>query len=335
MGWLSGYKFRKSITLSRADGLVTNYQMKLLLGESSGAAGENVDCGAGGISRCQSDFDDIRFTTSDGLTLLDYWIELTSGTTPNQLATIWIEFDSIATTATTFYMYYGKSDATSVSSGINTFQLFDHFDDDSTPAGTWTVPGSKGWSETGTALQRYAANTNDVSVVLSVGTFTAPLAIECNLKVGSDYAAEYGWMMCIMHDTAWGSTGYMQGHFKDASNDYTKLFKFGTGAASNGTTEAVTANQYYRYSLRIGATNQYAFVDNVQKGTIAVAIQTNPSNIGLIAGRTTTPSDYTTYFDYVAVRNYIDTEPAWGTWGAEESNVRGHGFINFQDPGIC
>jgi hypothetical protein len=72
---LTGWPYRKSITLSRASGAVTNYQMKLLVGESSGATGEDVDCGG----LCATDFDDLRFTKSDGTTLLDYWIESISG----------------------------------------------------------------------------------------------------------------------------------------------------------------------------------------------------------------------------------------------------------------
>ena len=45
MGWLGGWTYRKSITLSRASGAVTAYQMRLLVGQSSGASGEDVDCG--------------------------------------------------------------------------------------------------------------------------------------------------------------------------------------------------------------------------------------------------------------------------------------------------
>lgn len=37
MSWLTGWNYRKSITISRASGAVTNYQMKILVGESSGA----------------------------------------------------------------------------------------------------------------------------------------------------------------------------------------------------------------------------------------------------------------------------------------------------------
>jgi len=127
MAWLSGFIYRKSITLSRASGAVTDYQMKLLVGESAGATGEDVDCN----SHIQTDFDDLRFTTSDGQTLLDYWIESLTGTTPNQLATVWVEFDSIGTGATTFYMYYGRADAPAVSNRPNTFgKLFNDFASD-------------------------------------------------------------------------------------------------------------------------------------------------------------------------------------------------------------
>lgn len=98
MSWLSGYNYRKSIPLSRASGAVTLYQMKLLVGESAGATGEDVDCN----SHVYPGFDDIAFTASDGTTLLDHWIESVTGVTPNRLATIWIEFDSIGTGDTTF-----------------------------------------------------------------------------------------------------------------------------------------------------------------------------------------------------------------------------------------
>jgi predicted GH43/DUF377 family glycosyl hydrolase len=103
MAWLTGWTYRKPITLSHASGALTSYQMKLLVGESSGATGEAVDCN----SHCLASFNDLRFTKSDGTTLLDYWIESITGSTPNQLATVWIEFDSIGTTDTTFYLYYG------------------------------------------------------------------------------------------------------------------------------------------------------------------------------------------------------------------------------------
>jgi len=123
-GWLSGYSYRKSVTLSRPSGAVTNYQMKLKVGESSGASDYDVHCNG----HVLSNFNDLRFTTSNGTTLLNYWIESISGTTPNQTATIWIKFDSIGTSATKFYMYYGNSGASAYSNISNTFLFGDDFE---------------------------------------------------------------------------------------------------------------------------------------------------------------------------------------------------------------
>ena len=182
MAWLSNYSYRKSITLSRASGAVTNYQMKLLVGESSGATGENVDCGG----KCLSTFNDLRFTKADGTTLLDYWIESISGTTPNQLATVWIEFDSIGTGATTFYLYYGNADATAVSSGANTFLFFDDFDDNSLDTDKWEVLLNT-WAETGGILKG-TCGANAYSVIISKNQ----VAPTDNYAVDATIAAQYG-----------------------------------------------------------------------------------------------------------------------------------------------
>ena len=138
MGWLTGWTYRKAITVTNAS---ANYQTKMLIGESSGASGEEVDCGG----HCRTDFGDLRFTGADGTTLLDYWIESITGTTPNQLATIWVENN--ATPDTTLYMYYGKADATSLSNGANTFIQFDDFEWGNDGDDIDTSGGSITWSK--------------------------------------------------------------------------------------------------------------------------------------------------------------------------------------------
>ena len=145
-GWLSGWSYRKSVTLSRASGTVSNYQMRLLVGETSGATGENVDCGG----HIRADFNDLRFTNSNG-DLLNYWIESITGSTPNQLATVWIKFDSIGTGGTTFYMYYGKSDAPAANNDANTMSPGADFNDGTTTGLTITTAGS-GAATTGSGV---------------------------------------------------------------------------------------------------------------------------------------------------------------------------------------
>lgn len=60
--------------------------------------------------KMQSDCDDIRFTDTDGTTLVNYWIESGCNTSSTQ---IWVRIPDIAaSTSETYYMYYGNSSAT-------------------------------------------------------------------------------------------------------------------------------------------------------------------------------------------------------------------------------
>ena len=74
----------------------------------------------------KADFSDIRFTDSDGTTLINYWLESETDSTS---ATFWVKIPSIpaAPSTATIYMYYGNSAATSASNGDNTFEFFDDF----------------------------------------------------------------------------------------------------------------------------------------------------------------------------------------------------------------
>lgn len=123
MAWLSGYTYGKIKPVnSTTAGAKTNYQKILLVGESAGASGEEIDC----EDHCHDFPNDIRFTAADGVTKHDYWVESITGTTPNRLATILIEIASIpASGDIDLYMYYGKTSDSGESNGNNTFLFFD------------------------------------------------------------------------------------------------------------------------------------------------------------------------------------------------------------------
>lgn len=309
MAWLSGYNYRKSITLSRASGAVSNYQMKLLLGESSGATGEDVDCGG----YCLSTFNDLRFTKADGTTLLDYWIESISGTTPNQLATVWIEFDSIGTGATTFYMYYGKADAPAVSNGANTFIVFDDFE-----RGANGDPIGGSWTEVTAHVnisteQKYGGSRSAKILGSSSGNAqaTIPVAASDNvamqMRVYKEDAAVFipisygnGSKRPIVRISTGekveyhNGTSYIDTGASFASWDVLEVrnIVFATGKfdiAVNGTTIKSDADMYS---------------DSISNG------------VNRIYGDSTADRD--SWIDNFLVRNWRSTEPAWGSWGAME-----------------
>jgi hypothetical protein len=137
MGTLSGWAFRKAITIAHtADGAQTNYQMKVTLVKGAGADSAGVIYLG---NHCLNWPTDILFTLSDGTTTAgaDFWREESDATD----GTWWLEANSIPAHPDdwTGYMYYGKVDAADTSSGENTFLLFDHFDGD---LALWTTVGT-------------------------------------------------------------------------------------------------------------------------------------------------------------------------------------------------
>jgi len=117
MGWLSGYQYRKKVTISGSSGAGQYYQVKLSIGSSSGG-----DFHLEG--HCTDFPNDIRFTDDDGETLLDYWIE-----DPTQdPITVWVEVKDNLDNDVDIYCYYGKSGASSASDSEATFEFYDDFE---------------------------------------------------------------------------------------------------------------------------------------------------------------------------------------------------------------
>jgi flagellin-like protein len=72
-----------------------------------------------------ADFSDLRFTDSDGQTLIPYWVE---SYVPSDSAVVWVKVPAIsASSTTTIYMYYGNPSAPSESNPDDTFDVFVDF----------------------------------------------------------------------------------------------------------------------------------------------------------------------------------------------------------------
>ena len=112
---IGGYAYREPVTITNAGSSLTVYQVSLTVDTSSLIA----------AGKMRSDCGDIRFTDIDGVTLLNYWLESGCNTTTTKL---WVQVPVIPSGSDVVYLYYGNRDATSASSGDNTFLLFDHFD---------------------------------------------------------------------------------------------------------------------------------------------------------------------------------------------------------------
>ncbi len=134
-GW--DYRKQKNITGTTA-GAQTNYQMKLTVYKGSGTDTPGVVYLGGNV---RDDFGDLRFTKSDGVTLLDYWIE---SYTLGVSAIVWVEIDYIPASPNNvnIYLYYGNPSATSAGSGAATFVLFEDFESGTINPAKWVQHNS-------------------------------------------------------------------------------------------------------------------------------------------------------------------------------------------------
>ncbi|MFH1046420.1 MAG: DUF2341 domain-containing protein [Candidatus Omnitrophota bacterium] len=133
---LSGFTTRKKLViLNPGYQNLFNYQLPVRVAESFGAGDYDVHCN-GDI---EADFEDIRFTTTDGQSLIPHYIESVEGTTPNRIAVVWIKVPQIPPQGLDIYLYYGSVMAEDISSAEAVFDFYDSFEEDGLNLEKWMV----------------------------------------------------------------------------------------------------------------------------------------------------------------------------------------------------
>lgn len=113
-GWLSSFNYRRTITINnyQVEKTLTNYQVRIRIDST------NFD-----YSHAKLDGGDIRFTSSNGTTLLNYYIEKYNQSP--KISYVWVKFPTIPSSGQiTCYLYYGNSSASSASNYDNTMSKF-------------------------------------------------------------------------------------------------------------------------------------------------------------------------------------------------------------------
>lgn len=119
--WLHGWYLRKAHNITGAAGAGANYQVTVTVHYGAGNdSNRDMYCN----SLCKPNFDDIRFTDDDGVTLLHYWRQ---ESVPFDQALFWVEVADNLDSLATIYVYYCNVFATSTSNGDATFTFFDDF----------------------------------------------------------------------------------------------------------------------------------------------------------------------------------------------------------------
>lgn len=304
--WLSGYLYRKPITLTGQTGAGTNYQIKLLVGQSSGSTGDNFD-----LEGKYIDFPtDLRFTDSDTVTLLDYWVENVTGPAFFQVATIYIEVaDSLESNAD-IYIYYDKPLDASNSSGVNTFSFFDDF----SGAAKWTGVGTYGTtgegyssaSQTGTGTSTSTLTSN----IIGTGIFKATLNFKSSGSSETGCSYVHNLYQRTTTDTLLDSTAYADYTSKSYDISGTdvklKLYSSATGSSAESCNHGGDVDTLMCCGDEFGCDECIGINQTGCEycgGTWAIESNTASASV---------------YVDDVFVRKYVNPEPAFSSAGSEE-----------------
>jgi hypothetical protein len=326
---MPGWSYRKSIPINNTQNsnTLTDYQVLIILNTQ-----DLISAG-----KMRSDCGDIRFTDSDGSTLLNYWIESGCNTATTK---IWVKVPSIPANSTkTIYVYYGNPSANSLSNGDATFDFFDDFLGTSLNTSKWTVLNS---SNAGVSVSNSIFTITITSTsggyyqIRSNNALQFGIIIESRVNASGTNGCR-GWMPAfstgtgiIRYDNDIPYGDYYAGVYLSNGADNYPGWSFGVRTADGSSTLATKSNFYgsgfntwLRNRLIVTQSYQQAFIydDNWNLlASSASSSNTLPSatyyldlgNMWYNAGGT-----YSFQYDWARVRKYTSPEPTTSV-GTEE-----------------
>jgi hypothetical protein len=291
--WLTGWDYRTQITVTNAN---ADYQTKLTVYYGSGTDGNNtVYCS----SHCNADFSDLRFTGSDEVTLLDYWVESYTASTS---AVVWVQDD--ATPSTTCYMYYGNAGASSLSNGTTTFLFFDDFSGD---LSQWS--GDIAYASINSGILSLVSTTSIDHKIYSAAQ-SGDIAVRTRANLNYHKASFVGLALSNVTHYALVFT------FDSGYYNYFQTSDDTPVTISNTDLDGGNYHIYDVCRVLTGTDTIRGYKDGVQLGSDSTSHVPTDGLRDLIRAY----SGATTYVDWTLIRKCFSTEPTW-SFGAEEEAV--------------
>lgn len=312
MGWITGWTYRKLINISGSAGAGTNYQVKFLVGESSGSSGYDfhLEGHSSLFPSSKGDGGDLRFTAEDGETLLNFWVETVTGVTPNRVATVWVEITDDLDSDVVIYCYYGNSLATNVASGDDTFLFFDDFDGTTLDSTKWTVCSGSNYSISNSILDILPSSWTIIGAKNNYPPghafeFYAKFTEQNNNQIRADHDADAG-----------------QSNYKLAFANYgSARFETRTSDGTWYTSRSDLFNSDFRRGTMAYLDHEAHFYVDGQHKTQNSGDRVPSESLGFQFDVAVSGSEM--WVDWVAVRKYIYSEPSFSSSGIEESGTSG------------
>ncbi|MBI2411378.1 MAG: DUF2341 domain-containing protein [Candidatus Kerfeldbacteria bacterium] len=306
---ITNWTTRKQITisgLSTPSGVLTsNYPARITVTHATGM---------------NADFSDVRFTSSDGITELSYWLE---SKTNSSNAVFYVKIPTYSSGSATIYMYYGNSSATTTSDISSLFIFADELD--SALSSSWTEI-TAGNASTGTFSGGSWIKSCNGECTMST-TSALDAGITTNIPTSS-VASQWEAITKLSAVTGTGSSrqvgimlnegltdAYNLGYYPD-----TQYGLYTTNTATSTCTVAGTSLPVYLKITKNATANSYSFstsTNGTSWTTCTTLTDSTISTYGLFVRDSTTGETAGT-FDYFIVKKPATTEPS-ASFGSAQS----------------
>jgi len=309
--WLSEWTYRKSHLVTNSTGAGVNYQVRVTIKNSTNSDSGDTVCIN---NKMRADFGDIRFTASDGSTLLFCWNEtFYSGLN----VTVWIKItDDLSSANATIYLYYGKSDASAYWDGDATFVFFDDFSGSSVNRTKWeNVYGSPVVSNGLLDITSIGSNEGLMSNWTTYGNFSYK-AFRMRQSVVAWKTAIIGGFSSDLNGGV-GSGVWWIGYSLNVS----RVLSANTTSYSLTRVSDSVAGGWHNYDILWNSTRAEYYNDgNLTAFTYPSGYICNVAKpVMLYWYYSVTGGSFLT--DWCFVRNYVGPEPSHNSWGAESSQL--------------
>ncbi|PSO44998.1 MAG: hypothetical protein BRC25_03530, partial [Parcubacteria group bacterium SW_6_46_9] len=306
----SSWQYRKSHTIQGGSGAGTGYQKKVIVKYGSGTDSGNTVYLNGNAN---NDFSDLRFTSDDGTTELDYWIQ---EKTDDDTATVWIKVKDSLNSDQDIYLYYGNANASDQSDGEAVFELFDNFESYS----DFSDMSNEGWmkkdgtteviTDNGSKVAKFTpgSSTNWQHYLVFGDTSLAEYILEMDYK--TEKSAD-GAVYRFQDDNNWlGTEHYNVAKIRGQYND-SEIIPCGGGSSQ-------TTGVYNEHKYLVKDTYLKHWINGNLRFEADSCLDSysmsSPYKVGVVAHDNYGP----VYVDNIRVRKHATTEPTHGSWGNQE-----------------